>query len=374
MSAQISTIEAIITDIRAGKMVILVDDEHRENEGDFVIAAEFVTAEHINFMAKYGRGLICLTLTEQRCRQLNLPPMTRKNGTRLGTNFTVSIEAAEGVTTGISAADRATTIRAAIAKNAKASDIVSPGHIFPIGAMNGGVLVRAGHTEAGCDLAQLAGCEPASVICEILKDDGEMARLPDLMQVAAEHDIRIGTIADLIHYRAAHETLIERSAERKIETAYGPMQLIAYRDNIAQETHLVLVKGDPLTAAETLVRVHEPLSMIDLLDSTHQSHSWNLLQAMRTISNAPCGVIVLINHDEDGLGLTDRILRADQKLTFNQELRNYGIGSQILLDLGVKKMRLMAAPRKMPSMDGFGLEITGYLSEGDASEEEAPPV
>ncbi len=369
MSAQISTIEAIITDIRAGKMVILVDDEHRENEGDFVIAAEFVTAEHINFMAKYGRGLICLTLTEPRCRQLNLPPMTRKNGTRLGTNFTVSIEAAEGVTTGISAADRATTIRAAIAKNAKASDIVSPGHIFPIGAMNGGVLVRAGHTEAGCDLAQLAGCEPASVICEILKDDGEMARLPDLMQVAAEHDIRIGTIADLIHYRAAHETLIERSAERKIETAYGPMQLIAYRDNIAQETHLVLVKGDPLTAAETLVRVHEPLSIIDLLDSSHQSHSWNLLQAMRTISNAPCGVIVLINHDEDGLGLTDRILRADQKLTLNQELRNYGIGSQILLDLGVKKMRLMAAPRKMPSMDGFGLEITGYLSE-----EEAPPV
>lgn len=366
MSAQISPIESIITDIRAGKMVILVDDEHRENEGDFVIAAEFVTAEHINFMAKYGRGLICLTLTEARCRQLNLPPMVQKNGTRLGTNFTVSIEAAEGVTTGISAADRATTIRAAIAKHASADSIVSPGHIFPLSAMNGGVLVRAGHTEAGCDLAQLAGCEPASVICEILKDDGEMARLPDLMQVAAEHGIKIGTIADLIHYRAAHETLIERSAERKIQTLFGPMQLIAYRDNIAQETHLVLVKGDPASAGEILVRVHEPLSLLDLLDSSQQSHSWNLLHAMRTISQAECGVIVLINHDEDGLGLTDRILRADQKMVVNQELRNYGIGSQILLDLGVKKMRLMAAPRKMPSMDGFGLEITGYLSAEEA--------
>lgn len=361
MTAQISPIEAIIADIRAGRMVILVDDENRENEGDFVIAAEFVTAEHINFMAKYGRGLICLTLTEQRCRQLNLPPMVQKNGTRLGTNFTVSIEAAEGVTTGISAADRATTIQAAIAKQANASSLVSPGHIFPLSAMNGGVLVRAGHTEAGCDLAQLAGCEPASVICEILKDDGEMARLPDLMQVATEHDIKIGTIADLIHYRAEHETLIERAAERQIETAFGPMQLIAYRDNIARETHLALVTGDPRTAEEALVRVHEPLSMVDLLDSSSQSHSWNLLQAMRTVSESACGVIVLINHDEDGLGLIDRILRADQKIVLNQELRNYGIGSQILLDLGVKKMRLMAAPRKMPSMDGFGLEITGYL-------------
>ena len=367
MTTQLSPIEAIITDIRAGKMVILVDDENRENEGDFVIAAEFVTAEHINFMAKYGRGLICLTLTEQRCRQLNLPPMVQKNGTRLGTNFTVSIEAAEGVTTGISAADRATTIRAAIAKQACASSIVSPGHIFPLSAMNGGVLVRAGHTEAGCDLAQLAGCEPASVICEILKDDGEMARLPDLMQVAAEHNIKIGTIADLIHYRAAHETLIERSAERAIETAFGPMRLIAYRDNIAQETHLVLVKGDPQTSEEALVRVHEPLSMIDLLDSSHQAHSWNLLQAMQVISNAACGVIVLINHDEDGLGLTDRILRADQKVVLNQELRNYGIGSQILLDLGVRKMRIMATPRKMPSMEGFGLEVTGFLEAGGAA-------
>ncbi len=358
---QISPIEAIIADIRAGKMVILVDDENRENEGDFVIAAEFATAEHINFMAKYGRGLICLTLTEQRCRQLNLPPMVQKNEARLGTNFTVSIEAAEGVTTGISAADRATTIQAAIAKQANANSVVSPGHIFPLTAMGGGVLVRAGHTEAGSDLAQLAGCEPASVICEILKDDGEMARLPDLVEVAQQHNIKIGTIADLIRYRSEHETLIERSAQRQIETVFGAMSLYAYRDSIAQETHLALVKGDPKQAQETLVRVHEPLSMIDLLDTSHQSHSWNLLRAMRAVSEAECGVIVLINHDEDGLGLTDRILRADQKQVLQQELRTYGIGSQILLDLGVKKMRLMATPRKMPSMDGFGLEVTGFL-------------
>lgn len=368
MSAQdISPIETIIADIRAGKMVILVDDEHRENEGDFVIAAEFATAEHINFMAKYGRGLICLTLTEQRCKQLNLPPMVQKNEARLGTNFTVSIEAAEGVTTGISAADRATTIRAAMAKNANADSIVSPGHIFPLTALNGGVLVRAGHTEAGSDLAQLAGCEPASVICEILKDDGEMARLPDLIEVAKQHNIKIGTIADLIHYRAEHETLIERSAQRQIETPYGTMQLIAYRDNVAKETHLALVKGDPKVADEALVRVHEPLSMIDLLDSSHQSHSWNLLKAMQTIQQSDCGVIVLINHDEDGLGLIDRILRADQKIVIQQELRTYGIGSQILLDLGVKKMRLLATPRKMPSMDGFGLEVTGFIETDGTS-------
>ncbi|HAJ72663.1 MAG TPA: 3,4-dihydroxy-2-butanone-4-phosphate synthase, partial [Methylophilaceae bacterium] len=223
----ISPIQEIIADIQQGKMVILVDDENRENEGDFVIAAEFVTAQHINFMAKYGRGLICLTLTEARCQQLNLPPMVQKNDAKLGTNFTVSIEAAEGVTTGISAADRATTIQAAITKHASAKSIVSPGHIFPLAAINGGVLVRAGHTEAGCDLAMLAGCEPASVICEILKDDGEMARLTDLVEVAQQHQIKIGTIADLIHYRAEHEKLVERAAQRQITTPYGKMQLIA---------------------------------------------------------------------------------------------------------------------------------------------------
>jgi 3,4-dihydroxy 2-butanone 4-phosphate synthase / GTP cyclohydrolase II len=361
MQTNISPIQDIIADIKQGKMVILVDDENRENEGDFVIAAEFVTAEHINFMAKYGRGLICLTLTDKRCKQLNLPPMVLKNDAKLGTNFTISIEAASGVTTGISAADRATTIKAAMAKDASSKSIVSPGHIFPLAAVNGGVLVRAGHTEAGCDLASLAGCEPASVICEILKDDGEMARLPDLMEVAKQHQIKIGTIADLIHYRSENESLIERATERKVTTPYGEMLLIAYRDKIANETHLALVKGQPLPEQEVLVRVHEPLSMIDLLDSSNHSHSWNILKAMETISQADCGVMVLIHHDETGADLIDRIQNADQKIRNNQELRTYGIGSQILLDIGVRKMKLMAKPRKMPSMMGFGLEITDFL-------------
>jgi 3,4-dihydroxy 2-butanone 4-phosphate synthase / GTP cyclohydrolase II len=357
----ISPISDIIDEIRNGKMVILVDDENRENEGDFVIAAEFATAENINFMAKHGRGLICLTLDEARCQQLKLPPMVDKNGTRLGTNFTVSIEASSGVTTGISAADRATTIRAAVAKNADANSIVSPGHIFPLKAMNGGVLVRAGHTEAGSDLAALAGLAPSSVICEILKDDGEMARLPDLVKIAAKHQIKIGTIADLIHYRSEHEKLIERAVERQITTPYGKMNLIAYRDKISNETHLAIIKGEPSADKETLVRVHEPLSVFDLLDSTSLSHSWNTLKAMQTIANVECGVMVLLYHSESDTDLIERIQNADEPIRYNQVLRTYGIGSQILLDLGVKKMKLMATPRKMPSMDGFGLEITGYL-------------
>lgn len=356
----ISPITEIIADIKAGKMVILVDDENRENEGDFVIAAEFATAEHINFMAKFGRGLICLTLTESRCKQLNLPPMVLKNGTRLGTNFTVSIEAASGVTTGISATDRAMTIKAAVANNANAKSIVSPGHIFPLAALNGGVLVRAGHTEAGCDLAALAGCEPASVICEILKDDGEMARLPDLVDIAQHHNIKIGTIADLIRYRSETEKLIERAAERMVATPYGKMQLVAYRDKIAQETHLALIKGEPNADKECLVRVHEPLSVFDLLDSSSRTHSWNMLNAIAALSEADCGVIVMLHHAESGDDLVARIQGADEPIRINQELRTYGIGSQILVDLGVRKMRLMATPRKMPSMMGFGLEVTGY--------------
>ena len=362
----ISPITDIIADIKAGKIVILVDDENRENEGDFVIAAEFATAEHINFMAKFGRGLICLTLSEARCKQLNLPPMVQKNGTRLGTNFTVSIEAATGVTTGISAKDRATTIKAAVAKDATPKSIISPGHIFPLTALNGGVLVRAGHTEAGCDLAALAGVQPASVICEILKDDGEMARLPDLVEIAHQHGLKIGTIADLIHYRSETERLIERAAERTITTPFGPMRLIAYADKIANETHLALVKGEPSADIETLVRVHEPLSVFDLLDSTSCMHSWNMLQAMRVVSESSCGVIVLLHHSESAGDLLARIAHADEPIRYNQELRTYGIGSQILLDLGVRKMRLMATPRKMPSMMGFGLEITGYLECGKA--------
>ena len=362
---KISPISEIIADISAGKMVILVDDENRENEGDFVIAAEFATASNINFMAKHGRGLICLTLDEARCEQLNLPPMVDNNGTRLGTNFTVSIEAAEGVTTGISAADRAKTIQAAVGKHANAKSIVSPGHVFPLKAMNGGVLVRAGHTEAGSDLAALAGLAPYSVICEILKDDGEMARLPDLVEIAAQHEIKIGTIADLIHYRSEHETLIERAVERDISTPYGTMHLVAYRDKISKETHLAIVNGQPSAEKETLVRVHEPLSVFDLLDSTSTSHSWNTLKAMQTIAHSACGVMVLLYHSESDTDLITRIQNADKPTRYNQELRTYGIGSQILLDLGVKKMKLLATPRKMPSMDGFGLEITGYLESDE---------
>lgn len=361
MTTAISPISEIIEEIRQGRMVILVDEEDRENEGDLVLAAQFATPAHINFMAKYGRGLICLTLTEARCRQLNLPSMVQKNGSSMRTNFTVSIEAASGVTTGISAADRARTIQAAVARDACAADIVSPGHIFPLAAQNGGVLVRAGHTEAGCDLAGLAGLEPASVICEILNDDGSMARLPDLMAFAREHQLKIGTIADLIHYRNQNESLVERAAERNIMTPYGEMRLIAYADRIADTTHLALVKGEISADEETLVRVHEPLSVFDLLDSTSNSHSWNTLKAMQTIQQAASGVIVLLNHNEDGAELVERIRHADQPVRLRQDLRNYGIGSQILLDLGVRRMKLMATPRKMPSMTGFGLEVTGYL-------------
>ncbi len=358
----VSPIKDIVEDIRLGRMVVLVDEEDRENEGDLVLGAQFATAENINFMAKYGRGLICLTLTEARCRSLNLPPMVQRNGTKLGTNFTASIEAAQGVTTGISAADRAHTILTAVAKNAKPGDIVSPGHVFPLLAQEGGVLVRAGHTEAGCDLAQMAGLEPAAVICEILKDDGSMARLPDLLNFAEQHGLKIGTIADLIHYRSQNEHLVERAAERVVNTAYGEFKLIAYRDVIANETHLALVKGEPQPEMETLVRVHEPLSVFDLLDRDSQSHTWSVPRAMEAIAESGCGVVVLLRRgQENGQELIERIAHANEPVRVRQDLRDYGIGSQILLDLGVRKMRLLAVPRKMPSMAGFGLEVSGYL-------------
>jgi 3,4-dihydroxy 2-butanone 4-phosphate synthase/GTP cyclohydrolase II len=360
MSAGISTIPEIISDLRDGRMVILVDEEDRENEGDLVLAAQFATPENINFMAKHGRGLICLTLTAARCQQLNLPRMVGANRSRLGTNFTVSIEAAQGVTTGISAADRATTIRAAVAENARPSDIVQPGHIFPLMAEEGGVLVRAGHTEAGCDLAAMAGVAPAAVICEILRDDGEMARLPDLIDFGARHKLRIGTIADLIHHRSRTESLVERAMQRPIETAFGTFELIAYREKISRNTHLVLIKGKLQQGEETLVRVHEPLSVADMIDAGSRMHSWNLNDAMKTISEAGTGVLVLLHRTEDGeqlLAHLDDKPQAPPKL----DLRNYGIGAQILRDVGVTRMRLMAAPRRMPSMAGFDLEITGYM-------------
>lgn len=358
----ISPITEIIADIKAGRMVVLVDEEDRENEGDLLLAAEYATPEAINFMARYGRGLICLTLTEDRCRLLNLPLMVANNRSPLGTNFTVSIEAAEGVTTGISAADRACTVRAAIRADASPRDIVQPGHIFPLMAHEGGVLVRAGHTEAGCDLARLAGVLPAAVICEILNDNGEMARLPDLEAFAAHHRIRIGTIADLIHYRSSTESLVKRVTERDIDTVHGRFRLFAYSDMIGHATHLALVKGKPEGKKEVLVRVHEPLSVIDLLDTGSTTHSWNFNDALATISRAECGVIVLLHRLETAAELLERAQpqRADGKPS-KIALRDYGIGAQILRDLGVRKMRLLALPRRMPSMVGFDLEVTGYV-------------
>jgi len=361
----ISSIPEIIAEIQAGHMVVLVDEEDRENEGDLLMAAEFVTPASINFMAKHGRGLICLTLTEERCRQLNLPLMVNNNRSQLGTAFTVSIEAARGVTTGISAADRARTVQAAVKRDAGPEDIVQPGHIFPLMAQKGGVLVRAGHTEAGCDLAQLGGLTPAAVICEVLKDDGEMARLPDLLEFAAQHNLRVGTIADLIHYRSRTESLVTRVAERMVDTAHGRFRLFAFSDMTANEVHLALVRGEVTPGKEVLVRVHEPLSVMDLLDAGSATHSWNLNEALRTIAAAECGVLVLLHRSENGDALLAR-LQATQAgaaaaMPPKMDLRTYGIGAQILKDVGVTKMRLMALPRKMPSMAGFDLEVTGYL-------------
>ncbi|MBV2234309.1 MAG: 3,4-dihydroxy-2-butanone-4-phosphate synthase [Sterolibacterium sp.] len=361
----VSPIKEIIADIRAGRMVVLVDEEDRENEGDLVIAAEYVTPEVINFMARYGRGLICLTLTEERCQQLGLNPMARDNRSQFSTAFTVSIEAAEGVTTGISAHDRARTVQAAVAKTARAADIVQPGHIFPIMAKPGGVLVRAGHTEAGCDLAQIAGCEPAAVICEILKEDGSMARLPDLIEFAKEHDLKIGTIADLIHYRSETERLIERVAEKEVHNQHGRFQLTAFEDKTTGDVHLALTLGTIQRDQETLVRVQEAASLLDFLDSQTPQGGFNVDQALQRIAANGGGVIVLLHRRQDG---GQELLAALQARTDNArptgkwDPRIYGIGAQILLDLGVGKMRLMSSPRKMPSMTGFGLEVCGYLA------------
>lgn len=358
----ISTTMEIMAELKAGRMVILVDEEDRENEGDLVMAAEFATPEAINFMARYGRGLICLTLTDERCRQLGLKQMVSDNQAQHSTAFTASIEAAEGVTTGISAADRAVTILTAVKEEAKATDIVQPGHIFPLRAQPGGVLKRAGHTEAGCDLAAMAGLTPASVICEILKDDGEMARLPDLLVFAAEHGLKIGTIADLIHYRSETEGLVERRSEKAVQTPWGAFTLVAYHDTTVAETHLALVRGALSADAETLVRVHEPVSVLDFIDAG-TGHSWTMDAAMKTLAQAERGVMLLLHRPETGDDLLAR-LEADAAPAAKVELRNYGIGAQILRDLGVGKMRLLSHPRRMPSMTGFGLEVTGFMEQG----------
>ncbi len=364
----ITPIPEIIAELKAGRIVVLVDEEDRENEGDLVVAADCVTPDIINFMARFGRGLICMPITAERARQLNLAPMTPVNRSMHGTNFTVSIEAAEGVTTGISAADRAHTIRVACAPSAKPTDIVHPGHVFPLVAEPGGVLSRAGHTEACCDLAGLAGHSAAAVLCEIMNDDGTMARLPDLVIFAREHGLKIGAIADLIHYRSRTEKLVERIAERPLMTQAGSFRLVVYRDKLTDATHLALVRGPIAPDVETLVRVHEPVSLIDLLDVKSESHSWNVAAALDAISRAGRGVIVLLHRPESAQELRSRAIADEPPPSQKMDLRNYGIGAQILRDLNVGRMRLMARQRKMPSMTGFDLEVTGFIESPAAAQ------
>ena len=363
--AVISPVEEIVAELKAGRIVILVDEEDRENEGDLVLAADHVSPEAINFMARFGRGLICLTLTRERCEFLKLPPMAVQNGTVYSTAFTVSIEAAEGVTTGISAADRARTIQVAVAKNTRANDLVQPGHVFPLQAVAGGVLMRAGHTEAGCDLAAMAGCSPSAVICEIMNDDGTMARLPDLQKFAAQHGLKIGTIAGLIEHRSRTESLVNEISSRTMHTAHGEFKAVAYQDSTSGAVHLALVKGQWDKEHSVLARVHEPLSVLDALEPDRIMHSWGLDAAMRRIAKEGAGVIVLLNCGESGAQLlaqfdgTARSAHAPER--GRMDLRSYGVGAQILRDCGVQKMRLLGNPRRMPSMAGYGLEITGYV-------------
>ena len=373
MSPTISPVEDIVADMRAGRMVILVDEEDRENEGDLVLAADHVTPDNINFMARFGRGLICLTLTRERCELLKLPPMAVRNGAQYSTAFTVSIEAAEGVTTGISAADRSRTVQAAVAQNAEFSDLVQPGHIFPLQAVDGGVLIRAGHTEAGCDLAAMAGCSPAAVICEIMNDDGTMARLPDLQLFAAAHGLKIGTIADLIAHRSRTESLLEKVGNRALHTAFGEFNAHAFRDKISHDLHLALVKGQWNTDDTVTVRVHEPLSVLDLLETGRTMHSWSLDQSLQYIESEGQGVVVLLNCGESAAQLmaqfegTARAAQAPAR--GRMDLRTYGVGAQILRECGVQKMHLLGNPRRMPSMTGYGLEIVSYIGKNQLQTE-----
>jgi 3,4-dihydroxy 2-butanone 4-phosphate synthase / GTP cyclohydrolase II len=362
----ISPIPELVAELAAGRMVILVGDEDRENEGDLVLAAEHVTPGAVNFMARHARGLICLTLTRERCERLHLPPMAARNGTRHGTAFTVSIEAATGVTTGISAADRARTIQAAVARDAKPSDLVQPGHVFPLQAQDGGVLMRAGHTEAGCDLTAMAGLLPAAVICEVMKDDGTMARLPDLQAFAREHGLKIGTIADLIGHRSRNETLIEAAGRRTLRTPLGDFECLAFRDK-GGGVHLALAHGRWQPADEVPVRVHEPFTPFDLLDADGGGHSWPLAAALQRLRSGPCGVAVLLNCSGDAATLLAQVLPPAEGAgaappRAQLDLRTYGIGAQILRELGVHRMRLLGSPRRMPSMVGYGLEITGFTA------------
>ena len=364
----LNTTAEIIEDIKQGKMVILMDDEDRENEGDLIMAAEHVTPEAINFMVTHARGLVCLPMTQARCKRLNLPLMVDKNSAQFSTNFTVSIEAAKGVTTGISAADRAATILAAVKKDAVSDDIVQPGHIFPLIAKEGGVLNRAGHTEAGVDLARMAGCEPAAVIVEILNTDGSMARRPELEVFAAQHDIKIGTIADLIEYRNLNETTIEKVASCKLPTQFGEFDLITYKDVIDEQIHFVLQKGPVKENTPTLVRVHLHNTLSDLLGSTRAiNRSMPLEKAMQRIAKEG-GVIVVLGNKEDVVLQVKQFEAEDNNQatkgkTWEGSLRTVGVGSQILQNLGITKMRLLSKPVKYSALSGFGLEVVEYIHD-----------
>jgi 3,4-dihydroxy 2-butanone 4-phosphate synthase / GTP cyclohydrolase II len=365
----IHSTEEIIEELRQGRMVVIMDDEDRENEGDLLMAADCVTPEAVNFMAKFGRGLICLTLVKEHCERLRLPLMVNDNQAAHSTAFTVSIEAAHGVTTGISAADRATTIQAAVAADAQPKDLVQPGHIFPLMAQPGGVLVRAGHTEAGCDLARLAGYSPAAVIVEILNEDGSMARRPDLEAFAKTHGLKIGTIADLIHYRVRHEKAVLRECECELPTDYGTFRLVAYRDSIDNEIHLALTLGDLSPERPTLVRVHLQNTLCDLFGTRHNACGWPLRDVMRQVAAEGEGVIVVLRNRDSAADLLARLKdfqlhdEDDEVPARRQDrnaLRTYGIGAQILADVGVRKMRVMSAPKAMHAISGFDLEVVEY--------------
>jgi 3,4-dihydroxy 2-butanone 4-phosphate synthase/GTP cyclohydrolase II len=368
--AGLNSIDEILADLRRGRMVVIMDDEDRENEGDLLMAAEHVRAEDINFMARYGRGLICLTLTRERCAQLRLPLMVSDNASGQRTNFTVSIEAAEGVTTGISAHDRAHTVLTAVARDAQPQDLRQPGHVFPIMAQPGGVLTRAGHTEAGCDLARLAGCTPAAVIVEIMNDDGTMARRPQLEKFAQLHQLKIGTIAELIRYRLNTERSVERISEQQVRTEQGTFRLVCYEDHVHRDVHLALVHGDLQQRGETpLVRVHVVDTLRDLLGVQDGSHAWTLRAAMKRIAASPCGVVVVLRQHEPPRELADAVsllsTRAERepRTPAGSVLRTYGIGAQILQDLGVQRMRVLSAPRQLQGISGFGLQIIDYVGE-----------
>lgn len=364
----LNTIDEIVADFQQGKLVILMDDEDRENEGDLLMAASMVRPEDINFMARYGRGLICLPLTRERCQQLRLPLMVQDNSSPYSTNFTVSIEAAQGVTTGISAYDRAHTIRTAVRPDARPEDLVQPGHIFPLMAQSGGVLTRAGHTEAGCDLARLAGLEPAAVLVEILNEDGTMARRPDLERFAEQHGLKIGTIAALIRYRMHNEKTVERVADAVMNTEFGPFRVLAYQDIISRQVHFALVKGDIHPEHPVLVRVHVQNLLSDLLTLRLSDSGWPLRDALQRVAHETAGVLVFISHPEDSASLIRRMrgyqfgaaetARADQ----SAELRTYGMGAQILLDIGVRRMRVLSAPKRITGLSGFNLEVVEYVS------------